>query len=64
VIEAFAWETKPGIALHLVNYTNLNMMRGWLCRLYPTGALRIGLEWPGGERSGEPERSAPDAICR
>jgi hypothetical protein len=48
VIEAFAWETEPGVALHLVNYTNPNMMRGWVRRFYPTGPLRIDLAAPGG----------------
>ncbi len=48
MIEAFAWETEPGFALHLVNYTNPNMMRGWVRRFYPTGPLRIDLAAPGG----------------
>ena len=48
VIEAFAWETEPGIALHLVNYTNPNMMRGWVRQFYPTGPLQLELAAPGG----------------
>jgi len=48
VIEAFAWETEPGVALHLVNYTNPNMMRGWFRQFYPTGPLRIELAAPVG----------------
>jgi hypothetical protein len=48
VIEAFAWETGPGIALHLVNYTNPNMMRGWVRRFYPTSPLRVELAVPTG----------------
>jgi hypothetical protein len=48
VIEAFAWETEPGIALHLLNYTNPNMMRGWVRQFYPTGPLRIELAVPPG----------------
>ena len=48
VVEAFAWETEPGIALHLVNYTNPHMMRGWFRRFYPTGVLRIEFAVPGG----------------
>ncbi len=48
VIEAFAWETEPGMALHLLNYTNPNMMRGWVRQCYPTGPLRIDLNVPTG----------------
>jgi hypothetical protein len=48
VIEAFAWETDPGVALHLVNYTNPNMMRGWVRQFYPTGPLRIEFAAPAG----------------
>ena len=48
VVEAFAWETDPGIALHLVNYTNPNMMRGWFRRFYPVGPLQIDFAAPAG----------------
>jgi len=48
VVEAFAWETEPGMALHLLNYTNPNMMRGWVRRCYPTGPLRVDLSVPAG----------------
>jgi len=30
VVEAFAWETEPGFAVHILNYTNPNMHRGWI----------------------------------
>jgi hypothetical protein len=48
VIEAFAWETEPGVALHLVNYTNPNMMGGWVRQFYPTSPLRVQLAAPTG----------------
>ena len=41
VIEAFAWETEPGYALHLLNYTNPNMTRGFIRRFYPIGAQNV-----------------------
>jgi len=37
VVELFAWETEPGYALHLLNYTNPNMTRGFFRRFYPIG---------------------------
>ena len=41
VVEAFAWETEPGYALHLLNYTNPNMTRGFIRRFYAVGAQRV-----------------------
>jgi hypothetical protein len=43
VIEMFLWRTAPGYALHVVNYTNPHMMRGWAREHYPIGPLRIDL---------------------
>ena len=44
VVEAFAWETEPGYALHLVNYTNPNMTRGFVRRFYPIGPLSVAFD--------------------
>jgi hypothetical protein len=41
IVEAFAWETEPGYALHVVNYTNPNMTRAFVRRFYPIGAQRV-----------------------
>jgi hypothetical protein len=41
VVEAFAWETEPGYALHLLNYTNPNMTRGFIKRFHSIGSQRI-----------------------
>jgi hypothetical protein len=34
-VELFAWRTQPGYALHVLNYTNPNMFRGWFRDTYP-----------------------------
>jgi hypothetical protein len=48
VVEAFAWETEPGHALHILNYTNPNMTRPFVRRFYPIGPLRVAFEVPAG----------------
>jgi hypothetical protein len=55
VLEVFAWETEPGFALHLLNYTNPNMLRGWFTETYPVGAQRVRAELPEGFRGGRVE---------
>jgi len=41
IVEAFAWETEPGYALHVLNYTNPNMTRGFIKRFYSIGPQRV-----------------------
>src|SRR5436305_15180019 len=60
VVELFAWETEPGYALHLVNYTNPNMARGLVRRFYPTGPSRWNSSLP---QAGESPASAPCALA-
>jgi len=50
VIEAFAWETEPGFAVHILNYTNPNMHRGWLREFYPIGEQKVKMTLPAGRR--------------
>jgi hypothetical protein len=49
VVEVFAWETNAGIAVHLLNYTNPNLHRGWLRRHYPIGEQKVRLVLPAGK---------------
>jgi len=44
VVEAFAWETEPGYALHLLNYNNPNMTRPFVRRFYPVGPQKARFE--------------------
>jgi hypothetical protein len=48
IAELFAWETEPGFAVHILNYNNPNMLRGWLRRNYPIAAQRVRMELPQG----------------
>ena len=41
LVEVFAWETEPGYALHVLNYSNPNTLRGQLRRFYPIGAQQV-----------------------
>ncbi len=49
-IEGFAWETEAGFSLHLLNYTNPNMHKGWIRRFYPIGEQRVRMTLPAGKR--------------
>ena len=57
VIEAFAWETQAGFAVHVLNYTNPAMHRGWIREFYPIGAQRVRMTLPP-EAQGHPGRAA------
>ena len=48
VVEAFAWETEPGFAIHVLNYTNPNMHRGWIRDFYPIGEQKVTMKLPPG----------------
>lgn len=50
ILETFAWQTEPGYALHLLNYTNPNMTRGFIREIYPIGAQTIAFEVASGRR--------------
>jgi len=48
MVELFAWETDPGFAVHILNYNNPNLHRGWIRRHYPIGPQQVRLEVPAG----------------
>jgi Hypothetical glycosyl hydrolase 6/Beta-galactosidase trimerisation domain len=50
IVEALAWETEPGYALHVVNYTNPNMTRGFVRRFYAIGPLSVAFDVRAGRR--------------
>ena len=50
VIEAFAWETQAGFAVHILNYTNPAMHRGWIRDFYPIGEQKVRMSLPQGRR--------------
>ena len=47
-IELFAWETNPGYAVHLLNYTNPNTYHGWIQSIYPVGPQIVQMTLPVG----------------
>src|SRR4051794_4503951 len=50
VIESFAWETETGFAVHILNYTNPAMHRGWIREFSPIGAQKVRMTLPNGHR--------------
>jgi len=50
LIETFAWETQAGYAVHVLNYTNPAVHRGWIREFYPIGAQRVRMQLPHGRK--------------
>jgi hypothetical protein len=42
-IEVFCWETSPGYAVHLLNYTNPDAQHGWIQSTQPLGAQQVSM---------------------
>ena len=49
-IEAFAWETNAGFAVHLLDYTNPAMHRGWIREFFPIQAQTVRVTLPQGRK--------------
>ncbi len=49
-IEMFCWETGPGYAVHLLNYTNPDTQHGWMQSVYPLGVQTVRMKLPPGVR--------------
>jgi hypothetical protein len=50
LIEMFCWETVPGYAVHLLNYSNPNTHHGWLQSTEPLSAQQVTMKLPAGVR--------------
>ena len=51
MMELFAWETEPGFALHILNYTNPHMTRPFFREFYPIGPLQVEINVSAGNWS-------------
>ena len=47
-IETFAWETEPGFAVHVLNYTNPAAHKGWIRNFHPIGPQQVRMRLPAG----------------
>jgi hypothetical protein len=50
LIEVFAWQTEPGYAVHLLNYTNPNALAYTVRKHYPLGPQTVRMTLPADTR--------------
>jgi hypothetical protein len=46
--EVIAWKTKPGFAVHILNYANPQTLRGMYTESYPLGPQTVKMTLPAG----------------
>ena len=51
LMEVLCWETTPGYAVHLLNYTNPDAQHGWLESIDPVGAQAVAMKLAAGVRA-------------
>jgi hypothetical protein len=52
-VELFAWETEAGYALHILNYANPNMTRGFMHEFYRIGPQKVRFQVAAGKKIAE-----------
>jgi len=50
LVEMFCWETDPGYAVHLLNYTNPDAQHGWLQSSFRIGPQIVSMKLPANVR--------------
>jgi hypothetical protein len=50
LVEMFCWETDPGYAVHLLNYTNPDAQHGWLQSSFRIGPQTVSMKLPANVR--------------
>jgi hypothetical protein len=50
MVEMLCWETDPGYAVHLLNYTNPDAQHGWLQSTFRIGPQTVSMKLPAGVR--------------
>jgi hypothetical protein len=58
--EVIAWKTKPGFAIHVLNYANPQTLRGMYTESYPLGPQTVKMALPAGFKASRVHLLAAD----